>query len=198
MTFFIGIVMLVEFFFVAPWASKVSGIIRSWTPMITAFTVLVGTANLILLHGKNISRKTAAWYKSVLLIISFVATLGLGLTLGQGSEPYKFIFDNILNATGSTMFALTAFYIGSSSFRAFRAMNLHATILLVSGALVMLGRVPVGEYVSKAMPDLAQWIMDIPNVAGQRGIMIAMGIGFVSQCLRVLLGYSRRHLGATE
>ena len=48
------------------------------------------------------------------------------------------------------------------------------------------------------MPDIAQWLMDIPNVAGQRGLMIAMGIGFVSQCLRVLLGYSRRHYGATE
>ena len=58
------------------------------------------------------------------------------------------------------MFALTAFYIGSSAFRAFRAMNMHATILLISGALVMLGRVPIGEYVSKSMPDIAQWIMD--------------------------------------
>ncbi|HHY17674.1 MAG TPA: hypothetical protein GX524_06310 [Firmicutes bacterium] len=197
-TFFIGAIMMIEFFFVAPWAGNISGSIRSWTPMITAFTVVVGTVNLILVHGKNVSRKTSGWYKSILLLVSFLVTIGLGLTVGQKSDSYMFIFDNILNATGSTMFALTAFYIGSSAFRAFRAMNMHATILLISGALVMLGRVPIGEYVSKSMPDIAQWIMDIPNVAGQRGIMIAMGIGFVSQCLRVLLGYSRRHLGAIE
>ena len=197
-TFFIGAIMMIEFFVVAPWAGKVSGLIRSWTPMITAFTVLVGTANLILVHGKNVNRKALGWYKSILLLASFLVTIGLGLTVGQNSEPYLFIFDNILNSTGSTMFSLTAFYIGSSAFRAFRAMNLHATILLISGAMVMLGRVPIGEYVSRSMPDIAQWIMDVPNVAGQRGIMIAMGIGFVSQCLRVLLGYSRRHLGATE
>lgn len=197
-TFFIGAIMMIEFFFVAPWASQISGLIRGWTPMITAFTVLVGSANLLLVNGRNLSRKVTGWYKSVLLLLGFAVTVVLGLTMGQNSGPYVFIFDNVLSATGSTMFALTAFYIGSSAFRSFRAMNLHATILLISGGLLMIGRVPIGEYVSSAMPSIAQWIMDVPNVAGQRGIMIAMGIGFVSQCLRILMGYNRRHLGATE
>ncbi len=197
-TFFIGIVMMIEFFVVAPWAKDISAIIRGWTPMITAFAILAGTANLVLVHGKNVNQKISGWYKSILLLIAFLVTAVLGLFTGQNSPSYTFIFDNILSATGSTMYGLTAFYIGSSAFRAFRAMNLHAGILLVSGALVMIGRVPVGEFISKSMPDIAEWIMDILNVAGHRGIMIAMGIGFVSQCLRILVGYSRRHLGAVE
>jgi hypothetical protein len=197
-TFFIGAVMMIEFFFVAPWASSISALIRSWTPLITAFTIVVGTVNLILVHGKNVNRKSPGWYKSVLLLAAFFTMTVIGMTLGQNSDPYTFLLENVLNATSSSIFALSAFYIGSSSFRAFRAMNLHAAVLLISGALVMLGRVPIGEYVSGSMPDIAQWLMDIPNVAGQRGLMIAMGIGFVSQCLRVLLGYSRRHYGATE
>ena len=197
-TFFIGAIMIIEFFFVAPWASDISGIIRSWTPMITAFTIIVGTCNLLMVHSRTVSRKTSGWYKSILLLVAFAATAVIGLSAGQKAPAYVFIFDNILNATGSTMFALTAFYIGSSGFRAFRAQNLHATILLVAGAILMLGNVPIGEYVSGYLPDIAKWIMDVPNVAGQRGIMVAMGIGFVSQCLRILLGYNKRHLGATE
>ena len=197
-TFFIGAIMIIEFFFVAPWASDISGLIRSWTPIITAFTIIVGTCNLLMVHWRSVSRKVPGWFKSVLLLVAFAVTVVIGLTAGQKAPAYVFIFENILNATGATMFALTAFYIGSSGFRAFRAMNLHATILLLSGAVLMLGRVPIGEYVSSAMPNIAQWIMDVPNVAGQRGIMIAMGIGFVSQCLRILLGYNRRHPGAAE
>lgn len=197
-TVFIGIIMIIEFFFNVPWASGVSGIILSWVPVIAAFTIMVGTLNLMLVNGKAIRRKTSGWYKSAVLLVSLFATIILGLSQGTNSEAYEFVFDNILSATGSTMFALCAFYIGSASFRAFRATNLHATILLISGALLMLGRVPVGEYISKSMPTIAEWIMDVPNVAGQRGIMISTGLGFVSQCLRVLLGYSRRHLGTTE
>jgi hypothetical protein len=197
-TFFIGAVMLIEYFFDVPFASDISSLINSWTPTITAFTVIVGTANLVMVHGRSVSRKASGWFKSILLLAAFALIVVLGLTVGKGSPAYVFIFENVYNATGSTMFALTAFYIGSSSFRAFRAMNLHATILLLSGGILMLGRVPIGEYVSSALPDIAQWLMDVPNVAGQRGVMIAMGIGFVSQCLRILLGYNRRHLGAVE
>jgi len=197
-TYFIGAVMMIEFFFVAPWAISVSASIRSWTPVITAFAVIVGTVNLVLVHGKNISRKTVGWYRSIVLLASFLVTAVLGLTVGQGASSYMFIFDNILNTVGSTMFALCAFYIGSSAFRAFQARNLQATVLLVSGVLVMIGRVPIGEYISKHMPNIAQWIMDVPNTAGQRAMMIAMGIGFVSQCLRILVGYNRKHLGAVE
>jgi len=197
-TYVIGASMLFEFFFKVPVVNKLGEMIRSWIPIITAFLLLVGTVNLILIHIKNIQRKISGWYKSVLLILAFCITVAVGLSMGQESQVYDFIFTNVLNAAGSTMFALTAFYIGSSSFRAFRATNLYAAILLVAGGVVMLARVPVGEYISPAMPYIGQWIMDFPNVAGQRGIMIAMGIGFVAQCLRIILGYSRRHLGVGE
>ena len=148
-TFFIGAIMMIEFFFVAPWASDISGLIRSWTPIITAFTIIVGTCNLLMVHGRSINRKAAGYFKSVLLLIAFAVTVVLGLTAGQKSPAYVFIFDNILNATGATMFSLTAFYIGSSGFRAFRAMNLHATILLLSGGLLMIGRVPIGRCIRR-------------------------------------------------
>ena len=38
---------------VAPWASDISGLIRSWTPIITAFTIIVGTCNLLMVHWRS-------------------------------------------------------------------------------------------------------------------------------------------------
>jgi hypothetical protein len=65
----------------------------------------------------------------------------------------------------------------------------------------MLGRVPVGDQIVFFMPegwqmsDIASWIMNFPNAAGQRAIMIGIALGIVSTSLRIILGIERSHLG---
>ena len=45
------------------------------------------------------------------------------------------------------------------------------------------------------IPNMAIWIMNSPNLAGQRAIMIGIGLGVVSMSLRLLLGIERTYLG---
>ena len=65
----------------------------------------------------------------------------------------------------------------------------------------MLGRVPVGDAITGFLPEgyrlsnLADWIMNVPNKAGQRAIMIGIALGTVSTSLRLILGIERSHLG---
>jgi hypothetical protein len=45
------------------------------------------------------------------------------------------------------------------------------------------------------IPNLSNWIMAVPNLAGQRTIMIGISLGIVSTSLRLILGIERAHLG---
>ena len=61
---------------------------------------------------------------------------------------FKWMFNYMVSPMQATMFALLAFYVASASYRAFRIRNFEATLLLSSGIIIMIGRVPLGSYIS--------------------------------------------------
>ena len=127
--------------------------------------------------------------------MTFAITIITGVFLGQDSSAYKFIFDYINVPTGSAIFSLLAFYIGTAAYRAFRAKNVEAAILLITGCIVMLGRVPLGAKILPVSVPATDWIMSVLNVGGQRGVMIAGAIGFIAVSLRIIIGLERRSYG---
>jgi hypothetical protein len=114
---------------------------------------------------------------------------------GPSGRVYTWLYDHIFAPCNSTMFALLAFFIASAAFRAFRARNVEAALLLGAAILIMVGRVPIGRAVSDVFPWLADWIIDVPNNAGRRAIMMGAALGAIATSLRVILGLERSHLG---
>jgi len=167
-----------------------------WFLVIAVFALLLGLLNLLRLHVNKVKKIDKGWGYSVVLLSGLVATIFTGAKWGIGTgTPFNYIFVNIQQPMGATMFALLAFFIASASFRAFRARNIDATLLLVAAIIVMLGRVPIGNILWNKLPLIADWIMTYPNTAGQRAIMIGIALGTVSYSLRVILGIERTYLG---
>jgi len=114
------------------------------------------------------------------------------------------MFFNVFTPLSATMFALLAFFVASASYRAFRVRNAEATLLLVAGIIIMLGRVPLGAKLTGSLPHFMQlptiqeWIYSVPNLAGARAIMIGIGLGMVSTSLRFILGIEKSFLGGDE
>jgi hypothetical protein len=68
--------------------------------------------------------------------------------LSTRGSLFEWMFRFIFTPLSATMFALLAFFVASASYRAFRIRNFEATLLLVSGIIIMLGRVPIGSKIS--------------------------------------------------
>jgi hypothetical protein len=113
---------------------------------------------------------------------------------GLQSTMFRAFFDHVMIPILSTMFSLLAFFIASAAYRAFRARNLLATLLLIS-ALIVMSRfnpyLPAAEYVAKT----SNWLMNVPNLAAQRAIVIGIGLGIVATALKVILGIERGYMG---
>jgi hypothetical protein len=163
--------------------------------VIMAFTYVLGIYSIVSVNVARIRRG-----QDVVPKVALLAALALMVALGfwRGHEegtPFNWLYLNLYVPLQATMFSLLAFYIASAAFRAFRARSLEATLLLVCAILVMVGRIPVGEKLWSAFPQVSDWIMNIPNLAGKRAIMIGAALGAISTGLRVILGLERSYLG---
>lgn len=114
---------------------------------------------------------------------------------GRDGRVFLWIYDHVFAPCNATMFALLAFFVASAAFRAFRARNVEAALLLGTAILMMLGRAPIGRAMSDSLPDVAQWLLDVPSNGGRRAIMMGAAIGAIATGLRVILGLERSHLG---
>ncbi len=193
--FICGVTVVFAYFFNVPFIQDRAQDILRWQAVIAVFALGLGAVNILRVHISNFQRSKGQNFYSLALLITFVITIVVGAFLGQNSAAYKFIFDYINVPTGSAIFSLLAFYIGTAAYRAFRAKNVEAAILLLTGCTVMLGRVPLGAKILPVSVPLTDWIMSVLDVGGQRGVMIAGAIGFIAVSLRIIVGLERRSYG---
>jgi hypothetical protein len=116
----------------------------------------------------------------------------------EADSLFQTFFNSILLPLEATMFSILAFYISSAAFRAFRARNIDATLLLLAAGIIMIGRVPIGYAISKYLPDAAAFILEYPNTGAKRAILIGIGLGMISMALKIIIGIERSYLGREE
>ncbi|HKK21200.1 MAG TPA: hypothetical protein VJ983_07000 [candidate division Zixibacteria bacterium] len=204
----VGVVFVIQYFIPHAPFNKMNSWFSDWFSIIAAFAIWLGALNLLKISAQKIIRRKGDWGHALIIILTFLLITIVGFAGGEGFRDQGTMFDwlytYVYTPLSSTMFAILAFFVASASYRAFRARNFEATLLLLAAFFVMLGRVPVGDILSGFMPahwqlsDLATWIMNFPNTAGQRAIMIGIALGIVSTSLRIILGIERSHLGGGE
>lgn len=255
---FIGFLTLLGHFVnYSPLNNFIDNDATQWFDIISGFAAFLGVINLLQLHLNKISNKKSNWKYSIITLLGFIAMIvfgflyngsdvGWGPHLKEEGSAFYWMFQYIYLPLGATMFALLAFFVASASYRAFKIRNFEATLLLISGVFLMIGRVPIGQLIpwwmsleiyvciiyaviaskfkSKqlmlyslilsmivmpffvytlnlhylsifSIPDLQEWIMDVPATAGSRAIMIGIALGTIAQSYRIITGRERSILG---
>ncbi len=268
-TFVVGMVMLIEAFVPHPPFDQLNESLSITFDVLAAFAFVLGGGNLAKIHLAKISRSQPGWGYSAVTMAGFFIMLVIGLFKIGGPEAAGFkhaleaegtwfqaAYDYCFLPLSATTFSLLAFFVASASYRAFRAKNREATVLLIAALIILLGRTLVGtaltetlpgslellfgallatiaweQYRSKrwisltgiglvaaflvvrtlygylvlaggeefyhlTVPDLVNWIMTVPQMAGQRAIMIGICLGIISMSLRLILGVERSYLGS--
>lgn len=191
--------MLAQFMIPHPISRQFGSTVNKWYIVLAAFALVLAIGNLIRHHSTKIRRKKTNWQYSIVTLSGMVAMSIIGFAGGIDPDSlYQTIYLNVLAPLGSTMFALLAYYMASAAYRSFRARSLEATLLLAAAFIVMIGFMPFGQYISPRLPAFAEWIMKVPNMASQRGIMFGVAFGSIATALKIILGIERSWLGGKK
>lgn len=221
--FVCGVVMIIQFFIPHRTSMEFYRNMLNALIIVGVFYYILAVTSLIRVHKGKIQRRKKGWGFSYVTIISLVLTAIVGV-LGGAYQPTRLttllierfhlqilqgtilmvIYTYVRIPMGATMFSLLAFFIASAAFRAFKARSLTAVLLLVTAFVVMLGRVPIGELITRNLPEafrltnIVEWILNYPNMAAQRGILMGVGLGMIATSLKIILGIERGYLGGGE
>ena len=205
----VGFVILFQYFIPHTPFDKLDELFSDWFFIVAACAAVLGALNLLKLSIIKAYKLKKDWPYAVIIVFSWFAMVTVGMLGGRDFQTpgtaFTWVYNFIYTPLSATMFALLAFFVASASYRAFRARNVQASLLLCAGFLVMMGRVLFddllfGRFTENFTPlsDIATFIMNYPNTAGQRAIMIGIALGIVSTALRIILGIERSYLGGSD
>jgi hypothetical protein len=208
LTAVIGLFMLVSFFVPHHLASVPANYLQQCAVIVVAFGYVLGGANALRVNLEGIVKRQLDWPYKLVLVVALVATVVVGLVDGRrwqdAGTTSMFLYDQLYSPMQATMFALLAFFIASAAFRAFRVRTVEAGLLAAAALIVMLGRVPVGDALTGWLPEwlrmsaVQDWIMNVPQNAAKRAILMGAAMGVMATGLRVILGIERSYLGGTD
>ncbi len=201
LTFVTGVVFALQYYVPHPQSEALLTTVTNWLQIIGLFALVLGITSLFHIHAVKIRRQEAGWGYSLVLYAGIAMTTVVGLwvtgkeTLDGVMTAFGWIYTYGMVPLQGTMFALLAFFIASAAYRSFRAKSKEAALLLLAAVIVMMGRVPLGEYLVPLSGDLSQWIMNVLNASVRRAILIGISLGAVALSLKIIFGLERTYLG---
>lgn len=202
----VGLVVLLGYFLQPGQAAGLQtlGVLRDYflqvAIILAAIALLLGAVNLFSVHWRKIRRVDKNSSYSVVLVIAMLLTIGLGVfdyfmgTLGDSGRSWLAQVVNWVQIPVET--SLAAILAVTLAYAAARLLHWRANLLSIlfvaTALLVLLGSGPEIPLVSDV---IRPWIVNVPAVAGARGLLLGVGLGAIATGLRILMGVDRPYGG---
>ncbi|HOR01148.1 MAG TPA: hypothetical protein PLJ35_20220 [Anaerolineae bacterium] len=183
-----GVIILLDYLLEHPLLDMLGGYLLDGAVILGACALLLGLMNLLLVNERRIRRRERGWGASAVILVSALASLGLGLVAWQ-TPAWAWFYRSVLFPLEAGAGALLAFAVAGAAVRTWRFGSVEGALLLVVGLVVLLGSLPLGGL--QVLAPLRDWIMAVPVLAAVRGILLGVALGVVATGLRVLVGVDR-------
>ncbi len=190
-----GLIVLLGYF--VPSLFLLRAMLVQWAALLAGAAIFVGLLNLLSVHVDKIRKKEKGSIYSLLLVVSLLVTLALGLPLGPNHTLMRALFDAVILPVETSLMAILSVTLIYASIRLLRRRSdLMAILFITTALLVMLGTAPLPFFDLPILRSLIRpLIVNIPAVAGARGILLGVALGALLAGLRVLLGTDRPYGG---
>ena len=167
-------------------------VLIEWAVIVAAFAFALGLLNILHVHGGRVVRTRKGWFYSLVLLLAALAACIPPILYGPSGTLTQQMFDHVIGPLGASLAGLLVFTLTLAAFRLLRVRrSVGAVLFVLIVAMVLLGSTPfVGL---EWLADARDWIINVPGMAGGRGLLLGVALGTVITALRVLMGSDRPH-----
>lgn len=191
----VGILVLGALFTTNALLDGIGAYLVNLAVIVAAFALFLGVLNVVRVHIRRAREGHKGRFYSIVLLAAMLAVIALGLPTApdQSSGPNQpavaWIFQNIQLPIQASLSGLLVFFLVTAGLRLLTVRNLESAVMLLVALLVLAGQVTVG--LVPLLPEIRDWILNVPAMAGVRGILLGVGLGAVLTGVRLLLGVER-------
>jgi hypothetical protein len=169
---------------------NITKILLELVTIVIALTVLLGVANLVIVHfRRTFTRQVSAVY-SLFLLGGFGAAVGTRLLSDQ--EANEVLLETVLVSLESALAGLLFFALVYGAYRMMhRRVTWSNTVFVVALLIVLVGALPFSDI--EALKDFREWLLSVPVSAGARGLLLGIALGTIVTGMRVLIGVDRSY-----
>ncbi len=187
-----GLVVLAGYLIPTPPLTYYRDRLVEWAVIVAAFAFILGLFNILRVHGGRVARLRQGWLYSLVLLLAALVAWVPPLLYGPSGTATQQMFDYVIGPLGASLAALVAFTLALAAFRLLRARrSVGAVFFILVVAVVLLGSTPfmgLGR-----LADARDWIVNVPGMAGGRGLLLGVALGTVITALRIFIGSDRPH-----
>lgn len=189
-----GVVVVLAYFLNVPLLDSLANKFQSWTVLISAFLLGIGMVNMLTVNLREVRDRKVRPVEPVILIASMIVMFTVTF-FEKFAGASSWLFYEVYSPLATAVFSLLMFSIATATFRALRIKSLESLVLVSAVVITILGIAPVGEVIWDKLPSIYNWLVEVPNLTGRRGITIGTAIGGMAASLRAILGLERRYIG---
>ena len=187
-----GLVVLAGYLIPSPSLIFYRDRLVEWAVIVAAFAFILGLFNILRVHGERAIRLRQGWPYSLVLLLAALVAWVPPVLYGPSGTLTQQMLDYVISPLGASLAALLVFTLALAAFRLLRARrSVEVVLFILIVAVVLLGNAPfIGL---EWLADVRDWIINVPGMAGVRGLLLGVALGTVITALRILVAIDRPH-----